>query len=118
MPAACKTASVAPILKNGNPDDPTNYRPISILPLLGKSIEYFVDKQFTEYIEGKIILSNQQYGFRKNHSTTFLMLDLFDKICTGKESLNKPAIICLYFKKAFDSVNHDILIKKSLNTTE
>ena len=112
MPTACKIASVTPILKNGNPSDPNNFRPISILPLLGKSIEYFVNKQFTAYVEDNNLLSSQQYGFRKNHSTTFLMLDLFDKIFKAKESLKKPAIVFLDVKKAFDSVHHDVLLKK------
>ena len=112
MPAACKIASVAPILKNGNPMEPNNYRPISILPLLGKSIEYFVNKQFTAYIEEHNLLSDQQYGFRKNHSTTFLMLDLFDKIFKAKETHKRPAIIFLDVKKAFDTVNHNVLLKK------
>ena len=112
MPSECKIASVAPILKGGDPGDPNNYRPISILPLIGKCIEYFVNQQFTEYIEKNGLITNHQYGFRKDHSTTFLMLDLFDKIFSAKESNKKPAIVFLDIKKAFDSVSHNVLLKK------
>ena len=112
MPMACKIATVTPILKNGDPNDPNNYRPISILPLLGKCIEYFVNKQLTEYVETNKLLTNHQYGFRKDHSTTFLMLNLFDKIFMSKETLKKPAIVFLDIKKAFDTVSHKVLLKK------
>ena len=53
-----------------------------------------------------------QYGFRKNHSTTYLMLDLFDEIYACKTNSKKPAIIFLDIKKAFDTVDHDKLIDK------
>ena len=100
MPMACKIATITPILKNGDPNDPNNYRPISILPLLGKCIEYFVNQQLTEYVETNKLLTNHQYGFRKDHSTTFLMLNLFDKIFMSKESIKKPAIAFLDIKKS------------------
>ena len=112
MPSACKIASVVPIYKSGDTNDRNNYKPISILPLIGKCIEYFVNQQLTSYVEDNDILCNQQYGFRKDHSTTFLMLDLFDKIFKAKESLKRPALVFLDIKKAFDTVNHDVLLKK------
>ena len=113
MPTLCKKAQVTPIYKGeGDKLDPGNYRPISILPLLGKCIEYFVNLQLTEYINKNNILSDRQFGFRKDNSTTYLMLDLFDNIYSSKEKGKRPAIIFLDIKKAFDSVNHDILLKK------
>ena len=66
MPLACKIASVTPILKTGDPNDPNNYRPISILPLLGKCIEYFVNQQLTD---GFVIKWFKSYlGDRKQHT--------------------------------------------------
>ena len=113
MPKLCKQALVTPIYKSeGDKQDPENYRPISILPLLGKCIEYFVNQQLTNYVQDNNILNNQQYGFRKDSSTTFLMLDLFDKIYASKDKGFKPAVIFLDIKKAFDTVKHDNLLEK------
>ena len=50
MPNLCKIAVVTPIHKSGDPTDPGNYRPISILPILGKAIEFFVNNQLTQYL--------------------------------------------------------------------
>ena len=101
MPKLCKQALVTPIYNSeGDKQDPENYRPISILPLLGKCIEYFVNQQLTNYVQDNNILNNQQYGFRMDSSTTFLMLDLFDKIDASKEKGFKPAVIFLDIKNA------------------
>ena len=113
MPLCCKKALITPVYKGeGGKLDPGNYRPISILSILGKCIEYFVNQNLTEYINNNHILNERQFGFRKENSTTFLMLELFDKIYSSKEQGKKPAIVFLDIKKAFDTVNHDILLSK------
>ena len=113
MPEACKRAFVTPVYKGeGDKLDPGNYRPISILPLLGKCIEYFVNQNLMEYIRENNILSDRQFGFRKDNSTTYLMLELFDKIHSAKGQGKRPGILFLDIKKAFDSVDHNILLRK------
>ena len=84
VPDLSKMAKVTPIHKDGDSEEPENYRPISILPILGNIIEYFVNKQLIDFVDNNKILTEQQYGFRKNYSTTYLMLDLFDTIFTSK----------------------------------
>ena len=113
MPKSYKRALVTPIYKGeGDKLDPGNYRPISILSLLGKCTEYFVNQNLMEYITDNNILSDRQFGFRKDNSTTYLMLELFDTIYSAKERGKRPGILFLDIKKAFDSVDHDILLKK------
>ena len=112
MPDILKIANVAPIHKGDDPNDPDNYRPISILPIVSKCIEHCVSEQTTRYFESNKLLTNKQYGFRKNYSTTYLTLDLFDRLFDSKSTKNTPAIIFLDIKKAFDTVDHDILINK------
>ena len=113
MPALCKQALITPVYKGeGDKLQPGNYRPISILSLLGKCIEYFVNQNLINYLDENGILNGRQFGFRKDNSTTYLMLELFDRIYSAKEKGNKPAVIFLDIKKAFDTVNHDLLLKK------
>ena len=79
---------------------------------LAKCIEYFVNKQLTEYITRNNILTEHQFGFRSGNSTTFLMLQFFEQIYNSKDKNKKPAALFLDIRKAFDTVSHKLLLRK------
>ena len=112
FPQLWKEAIVVPILKSGDADQPQNYRPISLLPILSKILEKVIAKQLTNYLEENHLLSNTQHGFRARLSTetalTTLSNLLYDNIDNKKISL----ITLCDLSKAFDSVNHVFLMEK------
>ena len=96
----------------GNKYDPGDYRPISLLSFLAKCIEYFVNRQLTDYIKRNNILTEHQFGFRTGNSTTYLMLEFFEKIYRSKDKNKRPAALFLDIRKAFDTVSHKLLLRK------
>ena len=114
VPPKLKIAKIAPIHKKDDPHLLKNYRPISILPAISKLLEKCVYDRFYPFLSKFNILSNCQYGFRRNHSTSHAVTDLEDKIISAI-TLNKHAIgIFMDLSKAFDIlvVDHTILLFK------
>ena len=112
FPDDWKRAKVTPIYKSGNKSDVGNYRPISVLPIVSKIIERAVHNQLYKYVSTKGILSSAQSGFRANHSTTTTLLDVQDFILNNMDNGYVTGAIFLDLKKAFDTVNHNVLIDK------
>ena len=112
FPQCLKVARITPIYKGGAHSDLGNYRPISILPTFSKIYEKVVYAQLDKYIAKNNILNNSQYGFRNKMSTTHAITNhltyLYDKL----EHDNFVMSIFVDFKKAFDCVDHDILLSK------
>ena len=112
FPDVLKIAKVVPIFKSGSPVDVNNYRPISLLSIFDKIIEKLMYKQLYEFLTNNNILHTNQFGFRKNMSTSLALIQITERI---REAIDKKKIGCGIFidlSKAFDTVNHKILLKK------
>jgi hypothetical protein len=112
FPNEWKMTRVIPLYKNGQRNIPGNYRPISVLPAISKIMERIMYDQLYNYSTRFELLRDSQFGFRKSHSTATALLD-----CTNdwymnldRKMFNLVALIDL--KKAFDSVDHQILLRK------
>jgi len=112
FPASLKVARVTPIPKEGDPTNVNNYRPISVLPLMSKIFEKVAYRQLYKYLEQNNILSENQFGFRRKKSTTHALLDQLQFIYSNIDDGNFIFSVFLDFRKAFDSVDHDILLSK------
>ena len=112
FPDELEIAKVIPIFKSGNKDLIENYRPISILFVFTKVFEKVMYKHLINFIDKNDILYKYQFGFRKQHSTNHDVITLVEKITTALDK-DKIVVGCfLDLKKAFDTVNHRILISK------
>lgn len=113
-PNCCKKALVVPIFKGGDPSSPNNYRPISLLPILSKFLGKILVSQINLHLNRNVLISNRQHGVRARCSTDQLLFQLVNrfKIMLNKKISKYISVAALDIKKAFDSVNHDILISK------
>ena len=112
FPDHLKIVKVIPIHKNGSTQDMNNYRPISLLSIFDKIMEKIMHERLYKFLELNNILYSKQFGFRKNNSTIDALIKITDKI---RESVDKGKYGCGIFidlRKAFDTVNHNILLLK------
>ena len=100
------------IIKSGLTSLFTNYRPVSVLPAFSKILEKLVYNRLVKYLEKYDILSSNQYGFRKNHSTFHALVHLYEKISAAIDSKQIALGLFIGLCKAFETVNHEILSKK------
>lgn len=112
FPNIWKTAEVIPILKQGNHEEANNNRPISLLPALSKVCERVAHNQFTSYLTLNERLTAKQSGNRKWHSTETTLINTTDKILEEIDNKKLSAFVYLDLSKAFDSLNHQILLSK------
>ena len=113
-PDSWKVPHVIPLHKGGTSDDVTNYRPISLLPVFSKILEKIVASQLTAFLESNKLLVENQHGFRPKLSTETALLKITDKIYNNIDNKKLSLLILLDLSKAFDSVNHNILINKCI----
>ena len=112
FPFELKIANVLPLFKSGDDTIFTNYRPVSVLPLISKIIERLMYNRLLNFINKHNLLYAYQFGFRQKYSTYMALLTLVDKISTALDEGDKVIGIFLDFSKAFDTVDHSILLSK------
>ena len=112
FPDELKYAKVIPIHKSDSIFEVSNYRPISLLPIFSKIFEKLMYARLITFVKRNNILYNKQFGFQKNMSTELAVNALIENIVQTYEKKEQGICIFLDFAKAFDTVNHQILIDK------
>ena len=103
---------MVPIPKVNTPKFASDFRPISLIPLPGKILEHMISLRLKAYISCNNILTKNQHGFRKDHSTITSVTALLNNIYNNVNIQKDTFLIYLDLKKAFDTVSHQILINK------
>ena len=112
FPDTLKIAKVIPLYKKGDKALLENYRPISVLPSISKIFERIIFNQINYHFTSHDLYYNGQYGFREKHSTQLAALELIDRITHELDMGNTPINIYIDLSKAFDTLDHTILISK------
>ena len=115
FPDLLKKAVVTPIFKEDDKNEIKNYRPISILPVVSKIFEKSATTQLINYLEKYTLLSPFQHAYRKYHSTVTCLFELLNLIYEKLDNKKMVAIVSLDLSKAFDSINHKLLVQKLEN---
>lgn len=111
-PDCLKLAKVTPIFKSGDPSLLDNYRPISTLSVFNKVFEKLLANRLIDFFERNQVLYAYQYGFRQACSTATAITELVDFVLQEIDSKKIVGALFIDLKKAFDTLNHDILLKK------
>ena len=112
FPSEMKIAILIPIFKSGLKDEAGNYRPISLLTSFSKIFERIMYTRISNFFKTQKLFYELQFGFRENHSTEMSIITLMDRIISALEKGHYTVGIFLDFSKAFDTVNHEILLSK------
>jgi len=112
FPETLKHALVTPIFKKDDETEPTNYRPISLTSNLSKVFERLMSDQIMTFLCQHKLISNTQFGFRPGFSTTDALLYTIEKWRAALDSKKHAVVASLDLSKAFDSIDHEILLNK------
>ncbi|KAI8507151.1 cytoplasmic pattern recognition receptor signaling pathway in response to virus [Branchiostoma belcheri] len=112
VPDDWKLAKISPIHKSGNRDSVSNYRPVSVLNVASKVMEKMVHNQVSHFVNSTGQLTAHQSGFRKHHSTGTAVQKVVEDIQSAQNNKKVTVALFLDLRKAFDTVNHQILLGK------
>ena len=115
FPIEWKVARITPIFKKGVKSDLNNYRPISVIPIVSKIFEKIVYQQLYDYLNENKLLTNCQSGFRSLHSTLTALLDATNNWSVNIDNGLINGVIFIDLKKAFDTIDHQIILQKLAN---
>ena len=112
FPKDLKMVRITPAYKSGAKDNFDNYRPISILPALSKVFERCAHKQLMDHLENNHLLSDRQFGFRRNSSTEQAIAFFTDQIKTKMDKGQLTGAVFIDMSKVFDTISHASIINK------
>jgi endonuclease/exonuclease/phosphatase family metal-dependent hydrolase len=112
IPKLFKQAKVIPLHKSGDTSNPSNYRPISILSNLSKPLEKHINKHLNAHLDNNQLLHCSQSGFRANHSCHTALTSLTEQWLNSINDNKFCGALFVDFAKAFDVIDHDLLLKK------
>ena len=112
IPTEWREAHITPLLKGGDKSQPTNYRPVSLTCVSLKVMEVIITGELQDYLSQHRLISDRQHGFRKSRSCLTNLLSAREDIEALVNAQEEVDVLYVVFSKAFDSVNHDLLLNK------
>ena len=112
FPSDLKLAKVIPLHKSGSKSELSNYRPISLLPLFSKIYEKAMHKRLYKHLTDNNVIHDTQFGFRAGHSCEHALLTAQNNLLSALNRKEVAILLLIDFSKAFDMIDHEILLRK------